>query len=195
MKEIYWEVVCLSAPAVLRHCKKCGKKTEYISTNLFRVNAQKKYLDIWLIYRCIDCGTTWNMTVFSRINPKTLPQSLLFGFYENNLHLAQKYANDRELLEKNHVQLGQPRYQIDGEQVDFLEDTLLTIKCSAPFPIRLSTLMRKKMGLSQKTFQSLAEKGFIVETGGLDLNKCRLKKEHTIFLKSISSQNNIETKE
>lgn len=70
MKKITWEVEYISRLPVIRYCKKCGKKTEYICSGLFRVNAQHKYLDIWLIYKCSNCDSTWNSTIYSRVNPK-----------------------------------------------------------------------------------------------------------------------------
>jgi len=70
MKIINLDIQYISTPPAIKHCKKCGRKTEYVCSGLFRVNAQRKYLDIWLIYKCSDCDCTWNMTIYSRINPK-----------------------------------------------------------------------------------------------------------------------------
>ena len=50
MRKVIWEVRYLSLPQVLRHCKKCGQKTLFTCSEKFRVNAQQKTLDIWLIY-------------------------------------------------------------------------------------------------------------------------------------------------
>jgi len=65
------------------------------------VNAQKKTLDVWLIYRCSVCGATWNLTVLSRVAPRSLPPELLRGFQDNDPDLAARYASDRALLKKN----------------------------------------------------------------------------------------------
>ena len=70
MKKIIWKIEPLGLPLVLRHCKKCGKTAEFICSGQFRVNAQRKYLDIWLIYKCAKCDTTWNAAVYSRVSPQ-----------------------------------------------------------------------------------------------------------------------------
>ena len=49
---IIWDIRYCDLPAVLRYCKKCRKKSEYICSGEFRVNAQQKVLDILLIYKC-----------------------------------------------------------------------------------------------------------------------------------------------
>ncbi|MED1874141.1 DUF1062 domain-containing protein [Brevibacillus borstelensis] len=52
MQIVNVDIQYLSPPPAIKYCKKCGKKTEYVCSGLFRVNAQCKYLDIWLIYKC-----------------------------------------------------------------------------------------------------------------------------------------------
>jgi hypothetical protein len=72
MERVLWEVRHPEPPKIVRYCKTCGAKAEYVSSGLFRVNAQQKSLDIWLVYRCTTCKSTWNMTIYSRINPKSI---------------------------------------------------------------------------------------------------------------------------
>ena len=33
----------------------------------FRTNAQKKRIDVWLIYRCSACDEVWNLPIFERV--------------------------------------------------------------------------------------------------------------------------------
>lgn len=63
MKTSIWRVEATAAPVALRPCGTCGADAEFASTGLFRVNAQKKRLDVWLIYRCATCGSVWNSAV------------------------------------------------------------------------------------------------------------------------------------
>lgn len=96
-----WDVQRCNLPAVLRYCKKCKKKSEYICSGEFRVNAQKKALDIWLIYKCVHCNTTWNSTIYSRVSAQKLGAALLEKFHSNDKNLAAKYAMDISLLQRN----------------------------------------------------------------------------------------------
>ena len=90
-----------NASTVVRYCKKCQTKTEFTSSGLFRVNANRKNLDVWLIYKCIKCNTTWNLTILSRITTGSIPQDLLDGFHENDIELAKHYASDVTLIKRN----------------------------------------------------------------------------------------------
>jgi len=69
------------------------------------VNGQKKNLDVWLIYKCTVCNTTWNLTILSRIAPRSIPPELLTGFHENDPDLANRYANDAALIKRNGAEL------------------------------------------------------------------------------------------
>ena len=81
-----------NAPAAHSYCKHCKRKQPFICSGRFRVNAQKKSLDVWLIYKCLICGATWNLTVLSRVNPRAIPLELLQGFQDNDPELAARYA-------------------------------------------------------------------------------------------------------
>ena len=70
------------------------------------MNAQKKSLDVWLIYKCPVCGATWNLTVLSRVAPRLIPPELLQGFYDNDPDLAARYASDRALVKRNGAEPG-----------------------------------------------------------------------------------------
>lgn len=87
MKDIKWTIQYDRPPAPLRHCKKCNIRQEFVSSGQFRVNAQGKYLDIWLIYKCSCCSSTWNAAIYSRINPGSLPPGMLSRFHANDTSL------------------------------------------------------------------------------------------------------------
>jgi len=110
MHSILWEVKFLSPPEALRHCKKCGAKTAHVPSGSFRVNAQQKLLDIWLIYHCAHCKTTWNLTIYSRVSPKSIRRDLLDQFTVNDATLALRYAMDTDLINKNGAETKAPPY-------------------------------------------------------------------------------------
>ncbi len=51
LKTIEYRVKPVSALKIIRNCSGCGKKTTYVSTNQFRVNANGNLVDIWLVYQ------------------------------------------------------------------------------------------------------------------------------------------------
>ena len=89
MKIVKWKGHCLSTPTIMRYCKRCHKDTEFICSDMFRVNAQKKNLDIWLTYNCKQCKTSWNATIFSRVNSNKIDDKILNLFLNNDQGLVK----------------------------------------------------------------------------------------------------------
>lgn len=174
MKKIIWNVQPQGAPAVLRHCKKCGKKMEFASSGQFRVNAQRRRLDVWLIYKCIACSATWNAEIFSRVSPQSIPQNLLDGFHRNSCELAARYAADIGLLQKAGAEVKLPQYIIEGKTFSAREAVELTIECAYPLPVKVPMLVREKLRLSSKEFTKLVQERRITGSSGQNLQKCRL---------------------
>lgn len=189
MQKITWEIQFLSLPPVKRYCKKCGKKIEFLCSHLFRVNAQQKCLDIWLIYKCSKCDSTWNSTVFTRVNPKNLNLLTLEGFYNNDPQLVEQIAMNTQLLQQNGTEPCLPDYQIIGELFDLEQKhssfpIQLHIISKYPTQFKVSALLREKLGWSRKTLELLVNQGRITGPNGVDLMKCRLKQEIIIEIKA-----------
>lgn len=184
MQKITWEVQYLSPPLVVRYCKKCGKKTEYICSGLFRVNAQRKYLDIWLIYKCTICDTTWNATVYSRINPQSLRPGRLEQFHMNDSNLVEQYAMDSELLHRNGAEVGLPNYEITGDEICINNPTELHIISKYSCQLKVSKILREKLYLSQKALEQMLACGQIKSISGVDFKKCKLHGEVVLMIGS-----------
>lgn len=181
MQTIRWEVHHPSPPPVIRYCKKCGEKKCYHSSGLFRVNAQKKSLTIWLIYKCEVCDTTWNMTILSRVNPQSMNPALLERYHANDNLLAMKSAMDVTLLRQNGAEVGEAEYEVIGEGLP-REVVRLYISSDYSCSQRISAILRGKLGLSQKRFLELVENGQIKSENGLDLKKAKLNREAVLVI-------------
>ena len=88
---------------ILHKCAHCGKKTAFISTRRFRVNANKNKLDVWLIYQCKKCKHTLNIPIYERVSPQKIPRELYEGFLANDEELAGRYGADAALLKRNRL--------------------------------------------------------------------------------------------
>lgn len=95
---IKWTVVPQETTLVRRTCPKCGQHSEYINTKKFRVNANGKHVDIWLIYQCKACKSTWNVSIFERVLVEGLDEGLYKRLMENDEALANDYGFNRNLL-------------------------------------------------------------------------------------------------
>lgn len=90
---------------VIRKCSVCGKKSVFINSNKFRVNANSNRIDIWLIYKCRKCKHTYNLTIYERLRKDTLPLELYTRFMENDEELARAYGSDKSLFIKNKAEI------------------------------------------------------------------------------------------
>ena len=92
-------------PEVIRKCPKCKKKTHFINTKRFRINANKNRIDVWLIYQCKKCKSTWNMTIYERVNPKKINSIEYEKFLNNDEDLAKEYGENKDVHIKNKSEL------------------------------------------------------------------------------------------
>ncbi len=169
-------------PKTLRYCRKCGAKTEHISSGLFRVNANQKNLDVWLIYRCSKCNNTWNSTIFSRVNRRGISEKLLEKFQNNDEHLALQYAMDIDILKRNGTEVGMPEYEIIGSDVVWEVKTRLEIQSDYPAKVKLIKILREKLKLSHQVFNKMLDHGSIWLDDGSDIRKAKLQQDYVVWI-------------
>jgi hypothetical protein len=80
---LVWTVSALEAPRVPRHCPRCAVDRRFASSGKFRVNCQKRRVDVWLVYRCPECCSTWNATIVERATPEDIGP-LFYPLYQEN---------------------------------------------------------------------------------------------------------------
>jgi hypothetical protein len=81
-----------SAPALHRHCPRCKEPRRFVSAGKFRVNAQKKRIDAWLIFRCTICDDRWNWPIHERRPVGALDPAELDALMRNDHDLATRHA-------------------------------------------------------------------------------------------------------
>ena len=102
-KSEIWMIKPVKPPAVRRQCPGCGKGL-YESTGRFRVNANGNRLDVWLIYRCMQCGKSWNMEILERVESGKLSEEKLLKYQENDEEEALRAACSNFLMNQNRVE-------------------------------------------------------------------------------------------
>src|SRR3954464_3754353 len=78
---------------------------EYETQGRFRVNANHKLLDVWLLALCAGCGETVKLTVLERVPVRAIDPSTLNRFHDNDPGLAAELLEDPGLLRRNRVGL------------------------------------------------------------------------------------------
>ena len=80
-----------------------------MNSGKFRINANGKNVDVWLIYRCKKCKHTWNLTIYERTRPGKIPSELFEAFQTNDMEIAMAYGRDIDFLKKNRAEFDSVR--------------------------------------------------------------------------------------
>lgn len=136
----------------------------FISSGRFRTNAQKKRLDVWLIYRCATCEETWNMPILERRPVAGIPPEQLHAFIRNDPAAALRHAFDLARLARHGDQLDHDTALHVQKRVDdggnpgaaHLEIVLVL---SLPCRPRLDALLAQELGMSRGALRKLYEAG------------------------------------
>ena len=186
-RKIVWEVVPLETPHVTRHCHGCAKKSDFVCSGLFRVNANKGSIDVWLIYKCAGCGATWNMSVFSRQNIKRMDRQMYEKYLSNDAQTALDCSFDLELLRKNgaRADFSSVRYEVTGEGISEGELCCgrieIVIKSKYRLGLRLDKLLKDKLGISRSAVYKLAETGKLCFRPEVDIRKHRMGQQISVL--------------
>lgn len=166
MRKVYtWEVNARNTPLLKRKCNHCDGAKFYCSEK-FRLNAQKRNIDIWLIYRCLNCDNTYNVNIFSRAKTESINKDMFNKFLENNTEIAWRYAFSREISQKNKVELDFSSVEFDIlyeyisiEEILNFDCEIVKFKIKYPFDFRLklSSLIRICFKLSANKLEKLIE--------------------------------------
>lgn len=183
MKTIRWRVAVAAAPFAVRPCGACGADARFASTGLFRVNAQKKLVDVWLVYRCTTCGSVWNSAVISRGSAKALNGERLERFLANDPQLALACALDASLLRRNGARRGPVEFLVEGEDPDG-RDCRVDIACEGALGLNVAQVLRQKLGVSLRELERLADAGRVGLTDGEDVLTAKLGPQRTVILRS-----------
>ena len=186
---ITWEVKVNNTPLLIKKCSHCDSDRFYCSDK-FRMNAQKKNIDVWLIYRCVKCDNTCNLTLLSRSKPDLIDKTLFHSFSMNDKDTAWKYAFSTEMERKNNLRLdyGSVEYEIIPNTS--LEDLLnlsnevikIHIKCELEFDLKLSSLIRRRFSLSANQVKRMFEDGIITISGNKPPQKHKVKNGDMILI-------------
>ena len=186
---ITWEVKVNNTPLLIKKCSHCDSDRFYCSDK-FRMNAQKKNIDVWLIYRCVKCDNTCNLTLLSRSKPDLIDKTLFHSFSMNDKDTAWKYAFSTEMERKNNLRLdyGSVEYEIIPNTS--LEDLLnlsnevikIHIKCELEFDLKLSSLIRRRFSLSANQVKRMFEDGIITISSNKPPQKHKVKDGDMILI-------------
>jgi hypothetical protein len=164
---IHWAIAPKTAPRPLIACNRCGTVKAYCCSGKFRVNANGKRIDVWLIYRCIDCDNSWNFGILERCNRRDIEPARLAALENNDPALARRHAFDVVALRSRagrveefaEVAVHKQRLGDARENATALE---LYLGLEMPTSLRLDRLLASELGISRSRLQALEERRLLV---------------------------------
>lgn len=161
---VRWHITPQVPPRVWRHCGHCGAKRPFVSSGKFRSNAQKKRLDVWLIYRCAACGQTWNYPLFERCAVSEIDPPLFQAITGNCAETARRYACDLARLRSyaDRVELCES-LRVEkvtlGDGVAAPDELAIALVLTEPCDLRLERLLARELAVSRNALRRLHDKG------------------------------------
>ena len=157
-----WTVFPTRLPLIRRRCLRCSS-AEFLTHGKFRVNANHRLLDVWLLALCAaGCGETVKLTVMERANVRTIDPSDLMRFHGNDPGLAADVLGDPMLLRRNGVTLDWGgawtlrKAAADGSPAEVIDTS---VRFARPIPIKVATLLAAGLEVSRSGVHRLAVAG------------------------------------
>ena len=168
-----WAVVPTCLPLVLRRCHACAFD-RFRASGKFRVNANHKLIDVWLLARCAACGETAKLSVLERVQVRSVPSGLLARLHANDCGLTAELLQDPVVQRRNRIALdwdGAWRLDTGGaDQLDYADCEVIdvAVRFAARIPVRPARLIADGYGLSRAEVERLIAAGKVVS--GVRLN-------------------------
>lgn len=146
-----WFVRPNALPTIRRRCRSCPS-TEFRTHGKFRVNANHKVLDVWLLALCAHCGETVKLTVLERVHVRSIDPAALAGFHDNSAGLAARLLTEPRVAQRNGIALDwTDAWTLEMEPIVLPKADILdvTVQFTHRIPLRPTTVIATGLGLSR----------------------------------------------
>ncbi|WP_431771783.1 DUF1062 domain-containing protein [Streptomyces cucumeris] len=169
-----WFVMPTCLPIVLRRCHTCassassgrsGRSGRFRASGKFRVNANHKLIDAWLLVLCTTCGETAKLTLLERTHVRSVRPELLNRLHDNDLGLTAELLQDPAVLRRNRIALDwNDAWRLDTGGSDHLDQEVIdvSVRFTARIPVRPTRLIAEGCGLSRAGVEKLITEGKLV---------------------------------
>jgi hypothetical protein len=163
---VRWTVAAAIAPQPWLACSRCGDARPFVSSRKFRVNANGRTIDAWLIYRCSSCAATWNRPVIERRKVRDIDPRMLEALRANDPDWERRVAFDVEDLRRRAVRI-QEFAEVEVRKEATAEPppdpSRVDIRIAVPHPVslRIDRLLAAGLGLSRQRIHRLHVGGLL----------------------------------
>ncbi|GAB3978716.1 hypothetical protein GCM10027615_53610 [Plantactinospora veratri] len=130
----------------------CRSESATTGEGRFRVNANGKLLDVWLLARCVGCDRTSKLTVHERRPVRSFDPAELRGYRLNDPELVASRLLDPLLARRNRFKLdwtGAWRLDTPSARLDEAWPVRVEVVFEDPVPVRPERLIAQGLGLSR----------------------------------------------
>ncbi|MEU4170745.1 DUF1062 domain-containing protein [Streptomyces sp. NPDC026665] len=159
-----WVVMPTCLPTVLRRCHACASE-RFRANGKFRVNANHKLLDAWLLVLCAGCGDTAKLTILERAHVRSVRPEMLDRMHDNDPVLAGELLRDPVVRRRNRIALDwNGAWRLDTGGSDHLDREVIdvSVRFAARIPVRPVRLIAEGCGLPRAEVERLLEEGKVV---------------------------------
>ena len=157
-------VIPTCLPLIVRRCHVCASE-RFRANGKFRVNANHKLLDAWLLALCTACGETAKLTILERANVRSVRPELLDQLHDNDPVLTAELLQDPVLRRRNRVALDWDNaWRLDTGGPDHLDQEVIevAVRFAAAIPVRPVRLIAEGCGLTRGEVEKLLREGKLV---------------------------------
>ncbi|TVZ04964.1 DUF1062 domain-containing protein [Trebonia kvetii] len=147
-----WVVRRTRLPLLTMRCAGCRSESATAGAGRFRVNANGKLLDVWLLVRCVSCDRTSNLTVHERAPVGSFDPAELHGYHVNDPELVASTLLDPLLARRNRFTLDwTDAWQLDTPPASpgVAWPVQVRVVFEDPVPVRPERLIARGLGLSR----------------------------------------------
>jgi len=156
-------------PLVRRRCHACGSE-RFRASGKFRVNANQKLIDAWLLALCTACEETAKLTVLERITVRSIPPELLDRLHHNDPDLAAELLQAPAVQRRNRITLDWDNaWRLDTGGSDHLDREVIdvSVRFAARIPVRPVRLIAEGCDLPRAEVERLITEGKLVSAARL----------------------------
>jgi hypothetical protein len=180
-----WVIRQLGLPAIVKACVSC-RSARHRPTGKFRVNANGRLLDVWMLICCEQCGHTSKIPVHERVYVRTLESGRRLRFENNDPAMVRELVMDTTLAVRAGYQLdwsgtwtletGMPPGELERADPAPLK---VTVSFELPAPIRVERLLTTGFGLSRPVVRGMVYSGRIRLPMAID---AKAREDFTVFV-------------
>ncbi|WP_345348354.1 DUF1062 domain-containing protein [Actinoallomurus liliacearum] len=146
-----WVVRRTRLPLLSLRCADCRSESATTGEGRFRVNANSKLLDVWLLVHCVSCDRTSKRIVHKRAPVRSFDPAEIHGYRVNDPELVASRLLDPLLARRNRFTLDWAgAWRLDTPPARLNEAPVqVKVVFEDPVPVRPERLIAQGLGLSR----------------------------------------------